>query len=137
MAEKTMSASPAALVDPAPLRGRRILVIEDEYFLADDIARELKLLGAQIVGPVGQIEEAAIIVETDVALDGAVVDINLHNEMVFPVTRTLRLRRVPFVFASGYGMATVDPEFQDVVLWEKPLDVAAMAQGLAGMIKKL
>ena len=34
-----------------PLTGRRVLVIEDEYFLADDIVQALTALGARVVGP--------------------------------------------------------------------------------------
>ena len=48
-----MSATPT-VAEPTrvPLVGRRVLVIEDEYFLADDIARALTSLGAEIIGPV-------------------------------------------------------------------------------------
>jgi DNA-binding response OmpR family regulator len=119
--------SPSGATSPKPLSGRRILVIEDEYFLAEDIARELTLLGAQIIGPIGELAEAANIVGADIAIDGAVLDINLRSEMIFPVARTLRLRGVPFAFTTGYGMTAIEPEFQDVRLWEKPLDTAAMA----------
>jgi DNA-binding response OmpR family regulator len=131
-----MSASRAVRTGLSLLKGRRILVIEDEYFLAEDMARELKELGAQVVGPVGEVEEAASIAENDIALDGAIVDINLHTEMIFPVARTLRLRRVPFVFATGYGTTAIEPEFRDVRLWEKPFDVAAIARELAGLMQK-
>jgi len=133
--EQTMSASDTTPRKPPPLSGRRILVIEDEYFLAEDIARELKLLGAQIIGPVGELEEAASIVDADIAIDGAVLDINLRSEMIFPVARRLRLRGVPFVFTTGYGMTAIEPEFHDVRLWEKPLDTAAMARDLSGLIR--
>ena len=37
-----------------PLNGRRILVIEDEYFLAEDICSVLRGLGADIIGPVAK-----------------------------------------------------------------------------------
>jgi CheY-like chemotaxis protein len=118
------------------LEGCRILVLEDEYFLADDIVRELKKLGARIVGPLGDVEEAASLVEGDVAIDAAVLDINLRNEMVFPLARTLRSRHVPFVFTTGYDKSALEPEFHDVVLWEKPLDIAAMTRELAGLIQR-
>ena len=118
-----------------PLAGRRILVIEDEYFLADDIARALRDLGARIVGPVGEFDDAASLVDADVAIDAAVVDINLRSDMVFPLARTLRARKVPFVFTTGYDRKSIDAEFGDIRLWEKPLDIPAMARDLAGMIK--
>jgi CheY-like chemotaxis protein len=118
-----------------PLAGRRVLVIEDEYFLADDIARALKDLGARVIGPVGELEEAATLVDADTAIDGAVVDINLRNDLIFPVVRTLRARKVPLLFTTGYDRKSIEPEFQDIRLWEKPLDIPAMARDLAGMIK--
>jgi DNA-binding response OmpR family regulator len=122
-------------VSSGPLAGRRVLVIEDEYFLADDIVRALGELGAGIVGPFGDLNDATEAVDREIAIDAAIVDINLRNEMVFPLARVLRTRRVPFVFTSGYDKSLVGAEFQDVKLWRKPLDIAAMARELTDMIK--
>src|SRR5258708_7516505 len=94
------------------LSGRRILVIEDEYFLAEDIALALKALGANVMGPVGELDEAAQIVEGNVAIDAAVVDINLRDEMVFSLARVLRARMVPFIFTSGYDKTSIEAEFR-------------------------
>ncbi len=121
--------------NPGPLAGRRVLVIEDEYFLADDIARALTAIGAQIVGPYGDLDEAADIVDRDVAIDAAVVDINLRDKMAFPLAHTLRSRKVPLVFTSGYDRNSIAPELQDVQLWGKPLDIKALARELTSMIK--
>ena len=119
---------------PGPLAGRRVLVIEDEYFLADDIVRELKALGARIVGPYGDLDEATRVVDRDIAIDAAIVDINLRNEIALPLARVLRSRKVPLVFTSGYDKSSIAPEFQDVRLWGKPLDIKAMARELTNMI---
>jgi CheY-like chemotaxis protein len=120
---------------PGPLAGRRILVVEDEYFLADDIVRALTGLGARIVGPYGDLDEATQVVDRDVAIDAAIVDINLRNEMVFPLARLLRSRKVPLVFMTGYDKSSIEQEFQDVRLWGKPLDIKAMSRELTSMIK--
>src|SRR5579872_506938 len=69
-----------------PLTGRRVLVVEDEYFLADDIAQALTECGAGIVGPIGELQEASDIVEGDATIDAAIIDINLRSEMVFPLS---------------------------------------------------
>ena len=117
-----------------PLAGRRVLVIEDEYFLADDIVRALTALGARIVGPYGDLQEATDIVDRDIAIDAAIVDINLRNEMAFPLARVLRSRKVPLVFTTGYDKSSIEPEFQDVRLLGKPLDIKVMARELTRMI---
>lgn len=118
-----------------PLSGRSVLIVEDEYFLADDIVEVLRELGARIVGPVGELEEATGLVNGDIVIDAAVVDINLRSQLAFPLARMLKARKVPFVFTTGYDGSSVEREFHDVPLWEKPLDVAAMARDLVNLIR--
>ncbi len=118
-----------------PLTGRRVLVVEDEYFLADDIVLALTALCSRVLGPYGDLNEATDVVDRDIAIDAAVVDINLRNQMALPLARVLRSRQVPFVFTSGYDRRSIEPEFQDVRLLGKPLDIVAMAHELTSMIK--
>jgi CheY-like chemotaxis protein len=120
----------------APLKGCKVLVTEDEYFLADDIARCLRSLGANVVGPVSELKGALDILNSGETIDGAILDINLKGEMVFPIARTLRALNRPFVFTTGYDPSAVDPEFQDVPVWEKPLDLLRMIHALAGLIRR-
>ena len=118
----------------AELKGRRIFVVEDEYFLADDIGKTFRALGAEIAGPVGDLEDALEILNDGSVLDAAVLDVNIRSEMIFPIARELLARNVPFVFTTGYDKITLGPEFQDVPLVEKPIDLAAMARRLADLI---
>ncbi|RXH42615.1 response regulator [Bradyrhizobium zhanjiangense] len=129
-----MSVSPASSLAGTPLTGRRILVVEDEYFLADDIGNALRKLGAEIAGPVGHIEDAVAMLHNGGVLDAAVLDVNIRTQMIFPIARELRARDVPFVFTTGYEKISIEPEFQDVPLWEKPIDIVAMARNLAGLV---
>jgi len=114
----------------APLSGRRIIVVEYEYFLADDISRALRLHGAEVAGPVGELDDALPVLNGGRALDGAVLDVNIRSEMIFPIAHALRTRHVPFVFTTGYDKVSIAPEFRDVMLWEKPIDLTAMVRGL-------
>lgn len=116
------------------LKGRRILVVEDEYFLADDIGRALASLGAELAGPVGDFGDASDILNDGGVIDGAVLDVNIRSQMIFPIARELRARGVPFVFTTGYEKATLDPEFKDVPLWEKPIDVPGMIRALTALM---
>jgi DNA-binding response OmpR family regulator len=130
VAHKVASAS------PAPLAGRRLLVIEDEYFIADDIARALTGLGAEIIGPLPDLADAEGLLKRGDAIDAALLDINIRNEMVFPLARLLRSRNVPFVFMTGYDKTSVVAEFQDVQLWGKPLNIPRLARSLTDMLRE-
>ncbi|MHC2334588.1 CheY-like chemotaxis protein [Bradyrhizobium sp. USDA 4454] len=116
------------------LTGRRVLIVEDEYFLADDMGSAFRSLGADIAGPVGDIDDALRMLHDGGVIDGAVLDVNIRKQMIYPVARELRARGVPIVFTSGYDRIVISNEFADVALWEKPLDHRAMARSLAGMI---
>ncbi|SCB50589.1 hypothetical protein GA0061098_1014185 [Bradyrhizobium shewense] len=129
-----MSVSPTLSRQRAPLMGRRILVVEDEYFLADDIGNAMRTLGAEIAGPVGHIEDAVEMLHNGGVLDAAVLDVNIRAKPIFPIARELRARHVPFVFTTGYDRISIEPEFQDVPIWEKPIDIVAMAQNLASLV---
>lgn len=108
--------------DPAPsgpaLAGRRVLVVEDECFLADDIARALAGLGAETVGPVPTREQALAHLEGGGRIDVCVLDLDLRGEMAFPVADALLARGVPFVFSTGYDQAVVPVGYAGVPRWE-------------------
>ena len=117
-----------------PLEGRRILVIEDEYFLAEDICAVLRGLGADIIGPAGEVGDAIGIVNSGEVIDAAVLDVNLKNVSILPVADRLRARNIPFVFTTGYDRSAIDVRFKDIHLFEKPINVAAMARSLGKLI---
>jgi CheY-like chemotaxis protein len=116
----------------AALRGRRVLVVEDDYYIAVDLARALEAAGAVVVGPCGRVAEALALIEsTGAGLDAATLDINLHDAVVYPVADALRARGVPFAFATGYDAMMVPPAYADVPRCEKPLDPAKLIRALA------
>ena len=131
-----MATSSTSSRQGALLAGRRIFIVEDEYFLADDIGKAFRALGAEIAGPAGHFEDALKILNEGSVLDAAVLDVNIRSDMIFPVARELRVRGVPFVFTTGYDRTTVSPEFQDIPLIEKPIDLPAMAKTLASLIEQ-
>lgn len=109
-------------------------MVEDEYYLADDISETFRALGAEIAGPAGHIQDALGILRDGTTLDAAVLDVNLHGEMIFPIARELKARKVPFMFTTGYERVTIGPEFQDILLLGKPIDLAAMARKLTALL---
>jgi CheY-like chemotaxis protein len=112
------------------LRGRRILIVEDNYLLADAMRAEFEEAGAKVVGPVRGVSEAVGMIAGGEPLDGAVLDINLSGEMVYRVAEVLKSKDVPFVFATGYGPGIIPAAFASVAALEKPIDLASVAKAL-------
>lgn len=117
------------------LVGLRVLVVEDEYFVADDIVRALEKLGADVVGPFASRERAFDAFGSGTHIDVAVLDINLRGDAVFPLADVLRERGVPFVFATGYDEASVPPPYRDVPRWEKPFDPGELVKALPRLVR--
>lgn len=105
-----------------PMEGVRVLVVEDEYFIADDFRRELSAAGAVIVGPASSFSTAAKKIDEG-AFDCAVIDLNLHGESALPLAARLATRGKPFAIAT--------PEFKGVPRIEKPFDPPALLQLVA------
>lgn len=111
------------------LSGQRVLIVEDEYFLAQDLAEYLNHLGVEVIGPVGTVTDALELLHY-ADIQGAVLDINLRGERVYPVADVLEQKQVPFVFASGYGGELEPNAYTDIPRCIKPLDFAELANTL-------
>ena len=117
------------------LSGRRVLVVEDEFFVADDLVQALVRLGAEVLGPVPTRDEALSLLAAAGPIDLAVLDINLEDEAVYPVADLLSEQGVPFLFATGYSRALVPAQYQHVPRWEKPFDPQTLVQALPKLLK--
>jgi ActR/RegA family two-component response regulator len=111
--------------------GKHILIVEDEYFLADETRRELEQVGAIVVGPTGRVEEALSLIATS-QVDAAILDVHLGDELVFPVAEELDRKDIPFVFATGYDPAVIPAKFSGFTLCEKPTELGKIAEALFG-----
>ena len=113
----------------------RVLVVEDEYFLADDIARSLRELGAEVIGPIGTQADALAELEKSEGLHAAVLDVNLNGDSIYPVAEALRARGIPFVFGTGYEGAALPEAYRDVPRWQKPFDPEDLVKALPQLIR--
>lgn len=112
------------------LAGHRILLAEDEFYLANDTARALDGVGAAVLGPFAT-EAAALECLGRDAPTGAVIDIDLGGRLSFVLARSLVARGVPFVFVTGYGEEAIPPEFAEVPRLEKPVALRRIVASLA------
>jgi DNA-binding response OmpR family regulator len=116
------------------LADKRVLVVEDEYIIALNLAGELADRGAVVIGPVGIVESALdAIKNTD--LDGTILDINLRGKEAFSVADALADRHVPFVFATGREISDGIPaRHVNVRRFEKPTPPGVICDALEAAI---
>ena len=116
------------------LDGCRIVVVEDEYLIANDLANALEEVGAIVLGPVPSAEAAASLIAAETGIDGALLDINLGGEMVFGIADTLVSRGIPFAFVTGYDRWAIPERFADAPRLEKPVKPKQVAQALGPIL---
>lgn len=111
------------------LKGKRILVVEDEALIAVMVEDMLAEMGAEVVGPAATIEQALALAAAE-AIDGAVLDVNVRGERIDPVAEVLAERGVPMLFATGYGEVRLASGATATVI-DKPYTQEKLARGLA------
>jgi CheY-like chemotaxis protein len=112
-----------------PEQGRRILVVEDELMIRMLLDDMLTDLGYTIAAEAGSIEEA-LAAARKVEFDLAILDVNLNGQPITPVVEILIERRLPFVFATGYGARGVPEAYRTNPTLQKPFQAEALAQAL-------
>lgn len=124
---------PAVAATPGLLKGRNVLLVEDNMIIAMDGEDALRDLGAEVLtaASVGRAREAIDISDVDLA----VLDFNLGHETSLPVADMLAERGIPFLFATGYGDGLELPDRYDgVTLLKKPYSGATLAQALGPVV---
>ena len=87
-------------MDHPILRGRSILVVEDELLIAMDIAQALERAGANATMTT-TVRHALILIEHD-GLSGAIMDHGLTDGDSLQVCARLKERGIPYLSYSGY-----------------------------------
>jgi CheY-like chemotaxis protein len=115
------------------LAGMRILVAEDEFFIALVVEETLQNLGCTVLGPFSDLAQATE-VATRESVDAAILDINLGGEMVYPLAEHLHRLGVPFVFTTGYAVADLPERFRVFECLRKPIDATTLTRAVHHML---
>jgi DNA-binding response OmpR family regulator len=78
----------------------RVLIVEDEWHIADDLQHSVRMAGMEVVGPVPDAEGALELLERE-EVDVAVLDVRLRDGDSLPVAAKLQEAAIPFVFVSA------------------------------------
>lgn len=115
------------------LRGRRILVVEDEMLVAMLIEDVLTEAGCKLVGPATGVAQALGLIR-DAPVEAAVLDVNVNGGDTYPIADALAQRGIPFVFATGYGAAGIRRDHADRPVLRKPFGEGELTTALLGLL---
>jgi CheY-like chemotaxis protein len=102
-----------------PQGALRVLLVEDEFLVALSMERMLHRLGVEVVGPIGSVAEA-LAIACSVELDGAVLDVNVDGEKIYPCAEQLGERGIPFILTTGYAAANLPERYRTAARLGKP-----------------
>ena len=112
----------------------RVLIVEDEWLIAESLASQLAEEGYLVVGPAAGIREALDLLSTK-TIDCAVLDVSLGERNSFSIADELQHRGVPFVFLTGFTSRDFPERFKDKGLLAKPVDPNVLRRAVAEMCR--
>jgi DNA-binding response OmpR family regulator len=107
----------------------RVLLLDDEPLITMLLEDMLEQLGYETVGPAHTVAVALGLIEATPP-DAAILDMNLGKELSYPAAAALRVRRIPFMFLTGYLVHGIDARFHNELVMSKPFDFEGVRQGL-------
>ena len=117
------------------LRGRRVLLVEDEMLVAMEFEGLLQRQGCAVLGPAPTVDRALALLDHEQP-DAALLDLNLNGEPATAVAVALKTRGVPFVLVTGYGEAqSSEPELQGAPRVDKPVNHDALVRALTQVME--
>lgn len=109
---------------PGARSGRRgrVLIVEDNWQLADMLADLMVEHGFEVVGPVPRGTDALPFLDGEPLLCALLdIDLGRHGNS-FALADALTVREVPFVFLTGYSSEIMPRRFRGVPRLSKPFD---------------
>lgn len=117
-----------------PLKGRTVLVVEDEWFIASYVACGLEDAGARVLGPVPTAADALAMLGDENGIDAATLNVRLGDGDSAPVAERLAGMGVPFLFLSGQDTGSRPAGFRDRPGLAKPFAAFQVVEAVAGLI---
>ena len=113
----------------------RVLVVEDEFLIATEIAAILEEAGHLVLGPAGSVAAAREVLTREPRPDFAVIDANLRGESSAPLALDLAGMAIPFCVCTGYRPADLKAQFGDVTTLQKPVNPTTLIGIISAMAR--
>ncbi len=117
-----------------PLKGLRVLIVEDEPLVAALIEDYLAELGCAVAVSARRLPKALESLQSS-EIDAAVLDVNVAGESISPLAEALAKRHIPFIFASGYGARGVEPRWAKCSILQKPFTANELRTALLACLR--
>jgi DNA-binding response OmpR family regulator len=112
----------------------RILIAEDEPFIAFDIAHAVEDAGGEVAGPVGSVREGMALLER-MPVEAAILDVNLSDRDVTPIANYLRARDIPVIFHTGLGLPPeLEARYPQQTVCRKPTNPQCLVRAIERQI---
>jgi CheY-like chemotaxis protein len=111
---------------------RRVMIVEDEMLVAMLLEDILGELGLEVAAVCSHLDDALTRAASD-AVDFVILDVNLDGKRSFPVADILRARKIPFLFATGYGSKALEADYAEAPTLAKPFTFADIERALKKM----
>ncbi len=116
----------------ASFDGARILIVEDEPFIALDLAQAVESAGGIVIGPAATLAQALDLIQHSV-LEAAILDVNLPDGHIGPVLESLH-QHVAVVVHSGVGLPqAVKLRFPHIPVYFKPTPAEVLTKRLLSL----
>lgn len=113
------------------LEHRQVLVVEDEIFVALDVAATVEDAKGTVIGPVGTVKQAIELINKR-EVDAAILDVNLADGDLEPILDRLKSRNIFVVVHTGGGLpAHLAARYPDVPVFRKPVPPYVLTRALA------
>jgi CheY-like chemotaxis protein len=111
----------------------RILVVEDETWVAIDLEAILTDLGCVVIGPAATIREAARLMAAH-PVDAALLDLNVNGSMSYEVADALAEARIPFLILTGHERDYLPERYRANGFLQKPYSANDLIRELANLM---
>ncbi|WP_073973505.1 response regulator [Erythrobacter donghaensis] len=112
----------------------KILIVEDEYFIAQEVAEALEGAGMTVLGPCSKVAAALDILAAAEVCEAAVLDASLRGVSSLPVCEALTARGIPFVVVTGFSAGQLPEPMAAAPVLAKPLDPEQLVKVLRQVI---
>ena len=107
-----------------------MFVVEDESLVAMQLEDMLFDLGCKVVGLAMRLKRAHDMLDSGMAIDVAILDVNIGGEKIYPVAMRLREAGIPIVFATGYGREGLETEWRVCPVLQKPYSASQIEHSI-------